>query len=127
MSKPAADIAVLTANRLGDGIVVFLGADGSWTESMAAAAVARSRQEAEALEQRGRQDAARNLVVDPYLVALREVDGRLEPVRYREHVRVSGPSVPSSVPSPRVGEGQGGGDGRTAALGISPTPVVEAA
>ncbi len=33
------------------------------------------------------------------------------------------PSAHAGVPSPLVGEGQGGGDGRTATVGIPPTPI----
>ena len=45
MSKPAPQISVLTANRLGDGIVVFLDFEGAWSESIAEAVVARSPDE----------------------------------------------------------------------------------
>ena len=44
MSKTAA-VSVLTANRLGDGIVVFLDFEGAWSESLAEALVARSPDE----------------------------------------------------------------------------------
>jgi sulfite reductase (NADPH) hemoprotein beta-component len=94
MSKQTPRISVLTANRLGDGIVVFLDGLGVWVESAETAAVARSPEEACALESRGAKDAARNLVVDPYLVEMRELaGGGLEPVRFRERVRLAGPSI----------------------------------
>jgi hypothetical protein len=96
MSKSAS--SVLTANRLRDGTVVFLDHDGVWVESFAGAAIARSPDEARALEARGVHDAARNLVVEPYLIELRDVAGRLEPVRYRERVRIAGPSIIDDVP-----------------------------
>lgn len=98
MSKQPPRISVLTANRLSDGIVVFLNGRGAWSESVGTAAVARSPQEASALEARGAQDAERNLVVDPYLVEMREVAGRLEPIRTREQVRIGGPSIINDVP-----------------------------
>ena len=50
MSKSAPQISVLTANRLGDGIVVFLDFEGAWSESLAEAVVARDPDEARALE-----------------------------------------------------------------------------
>jgi hypothetical protein len=90
--------SVLTANRLADGIVVFLDIDGTWSESLAVAIVARSPDEAKALEDRGARDAARNLVVEPYLVEVREDGGRLIPIRTREHVRALGPSILDDVP-----------------------------
>ena len=97
MSKSAA-ISVLTANRLSDGAVVFLDFDGVWVESLRGAVVARSPDEARALESRGAFDAARNLVVEPYLVEMNEVAGNLVPVRFRERVRLGGPSILDDVP-----------------------------
>ena len=98
MSKSAPQISVLTANRLGDGIVVFLDFEGAWSESIDWAIVARSPDEVKALEDRGAYDSARNLVVEPYLVEVREEAGRLTPIRVRERVRVSGPSILDDVP-----------------------------
>jgi hypothetical protein len=98
MSKSAPQISVLTANRLGDGVVVFLDGDGDWTERISAAAVARTPEEVRALEARGAHDAARNLVLDFYLVEVREAADGLTPVRMRERVRVAGPSILADVP-----------------------------
>ena len=98
MSKSAPQISVLTANRLGDGIVVFLDFEGAWSEDIALAVVARDPDEARALEDRGAYDSARNLVVEPYLVEVRESAGGLVPIRYRERVRVAGPSILDDVP-----------------------------
>jgi Protein of unknown function (DUF2849) len=113
MSKAAALSSVLTANRLGDGIVVFLDFEGAWSESLAEAVVARSPDEVKALEDRGAYDAARNLVVEPYLVEVREAAGELTPIRYRERVRAIGPSilddVPGYSPSPRPSWGEARG------------------
>jgi len=97
MSRTA-EISVLTANRLGDGIVVFLDFEGAWSERLAEAVVARSPDEVRALQDRGIYDAARNLVVEPYLVEVREAAGGLVPIRYRERVRVAGPSILDDVP-----------------------------
>ncbi len=107
MSKRAPDVAVLTANRLEDGIVVYLAPDGRWVESIAAAAVARSAEAARALQAQGARDAARNLVVEPYLAEVVETGSRLVPARMRERVRVEGPSILGDVsgyaaPSPRA-------------------------
>ena len=99
MSKSATSISVLTANRLSDGAVVFLDFDGVWVESLRGAVVARSPDEARALESRGTFDAARNIIVEPYLVEMNEsADGGLTPVRFRERVRLAGPSMLGDVP-----------------------------
>jgi hypothetical protein len=90
--------SILTANRLGDGIAVFLDFEGAWSETIAEAAVAHSPDEVRALEDRGTYDAAHNLVVEPYLVEVREVAGRIEPIRYRERVRAGGPTILEDVP-----------------------------
>lgn len=98
MSKRAPDIAVLTANRLHDGIVVYLAADGRWVESIEQAAVARSPDEVRALQEQGARDSAANLVVEPYLAEVAESSGRRQPARMRERVRVEGPSILDDVP-----------------------------
>jgi hypothetical protein len=98
MSKGSQKLCVLTANRLADGIVVFLNFEGAWSETFAEAVVARSPDEARALEDRGAHDALRNRVVEPYLIEVREAVGALSPVRYRERVRVAGPSMLADVP-----------------------------
>jgi Protein of unknown function (DUF2849) len=98
VSKRAPDIAVLTANRLHDGIVVFLAPDGRWVESIEAAAVAHSAEELRALQEQGARDSAANLVVEPYLAEVAEAGGRRVPARMRERVRVDGPSILDDVP-----------------------------
>jgi sulfite reductase (NADPH) hemoprotein beta-component len=97
MSKTT-EVSVLTANRLGDGIVVFLDFEGAWSESLAEAVVARSPDEVRALQDRGTYDAEHNLVVEPYLIEVRETAGGLVPIRYRERVRAAGPSILEDVP-----------------------------
>jgi Protein of unknown function (DUF2849) len=98
MSKSAPQTSALTANRLGDGVVVFLDGGGDWTTDISAASVARTPEETRALEAQGAHDTARNLVVDPYLVEVREGMDGLAPVRMRERVRVAGPSILGDVP-----------------------------
>jgi hypothetical protein len=98
MSKRAPEVSVLTANRLTDGTVVFLAADGQWVETIEGAAIARSADEVRALQDQGARDAARNLVVEPYLAAIAGTGARPLPARMRERVRVEGPSVLADVP-----------------------------
>lgn len=98
MSKKSAAASVLTANRLSDGVAVFLDFEGAWSTAFAEASVASNPDEVRALEDRGAYDAQRNIVVEPYLVDVREVDGVLVPVRQRERVRAAGPSILGDVP-----------------------------
>ena len=77
MSKIASSHCVLAANRLSDGIKVFLNFEGAWNENIVEAVVAHSPDEARALEARGAYDASRRLVVEPRLIEVREADGTL--------------------------------------------------
>jgi hypothetical protein len=83
------DLLVASANRLADGVVVFLGDVGEWTTRLDRAAVARDKRAAEILLERAKAEAFS--VVDPYLVAVAEDDdGGLAPLSLREKIRVSG-------------------------------------
>ncbi len=83
------DLTVASANRLSDGVVVFLDDKGQWTRHLERAALARDTRAGEILLERAKAEAFS--VVDPFLVAVSE-DGRgaLEPVSLREKIRVSG-------------------------------------
>ena len=83
---------VLTANRLLDGEVVFLGARG-WVETIDRATVAVTPEQAKALDALGRQAMAVNEVVDAYLIDVADEEGRLRPLKLREYLRTVGPSV----------------------------------
>jgi hypothetical protein len=83
------DLKVASANRLADGMVVFLDDAGQWTERLDRAAIARDKQAAEGLL--ARAQAKSFTVVDPFLVAVIEDEaGRIEPLSLREKIRASG-------------------------------------
>jgi hypothetical protein len=83
------DLLVASANRLTDGVVVFLDDAGAWIQRLDRAAVARDKRAGEILLERAKAEAF--TVVDPYLVAVSENDdGVLEPLSLREKIRVSG-------------------------------------
>jgi hypothetical protein len=83
------DLSVASANRLTDGVVVFLDDAGEWTQRLERAAVARDKRAGDILLERAKAEAF--TVVDPYLVAASEDDaGVLEPLSLREKIRVSG-------------------------------------
>ncbi|UJW73685.1 DUF2849 domain-containing protein [Rhizobium sp. SL42] len=84
---------VLTANRLSDGIAVWLDASGHWTERLQDAFVARHVEAVDALEVAGRQAFASNLVVDVNVIDIEEKDGLLRPLRLRERIRAEGPTI----------------------------------
>lgn len=83
------ELSIASANRLVDGVVVFLDDSGQWTHRFDRAALARGEREGEILLERARAEAFG--VVDPYLVAVTEDDnGTLEPLSLRERIRASG-------------------------------------
>ena len=88
---------VLTANRLGDGIAVWLDANGQWITSLQDAFVARHEEAEASLEAIGKRDFAANKVVDVNLVDVNEEAGILKPLRLRERIRAEGPSVEYGV------------------------------
>jgi hypothetical protein len=83
---------IITANRLIDGAVVYLAADGGWTTTMADGRVAEDDAAATLMAVAERAVAGR-LVVAPYLIDVVAEDGTVRPVRYREVIRATGPSV----------------------------------
>lgn len=83
------DLQVASANRLADGIVVWLDDAGQWTDRLEHAAVARDPRSAEILLERARAESF--TVVEPYLVAVAEDEaGALDPLSLREKIRASG-------------------------------------
>ena len=84
---------VLTANRLTDGIAVWLDANGEWSTSLQEALVARHAEAEAALETIGKKSYADNKVVDVALVEVKETDGALWPLRLRERIRAEGPTM----------------------------------
>ena len=84
---------VLTANRLTDGIAVWLAADGRWTETIDRALVARHAEAVAALEEIGAASIHGNLVVDLAVIDVEEVDGSIVPLRMREKIRAAGPTT----------------------------------
>ncbi|NTJ42333.1 DUF2849 domain-containing protein [Agrobacterium larrymoorei] len=85
---------VLTANRLSDGIAVWLDAAGEWTEDLQAALVARHAEAVASLEEIGKRDFSANKVVDVNIVDVAEENGKLWPTRLRERIRAAGPTIP---------------------------------
>ncbi|MGU3574321.1 DUF2849 domain-containing protein [Brucellaceae bacterium C25G] len=86
-------VKVLTANRLLDGVSVWLGADGKWQRNLKGALVARHAQAVEALEAAGRTASQCDEVVDVNLVDVEDGDEGLTPLRLRERIRLNGPTI----------------------------------
>ena len=88
-------LQVLTANRLSDGAVVYLGPAGKWSDRIADAQVAADQQAGERLLADGERAVADRIVVAPYLIDVTADRDAVVPVRFREAIRAEGPTVPS--------------------------------
>lgn len=84
---------VVIANRLRDGIVVFLGTDGRWLERCEQCPPAADADEAARLLEAAQAAEANQEVVDPTLIDVEERAGRVIPVKMREVIRATGPTV----------------------------------
>jgi hypothetical protein len=94
---------MITANRLSDGLVVFLDAAGGWSEDFHKGAImADGAAKAEALALAARA-AADNLIVDPYAIELELRAGHLAPKALREQIRATGPTVRTDLGKQRQG------------------------
>ncbi|MHB2168900.1 DUF2849 domain-containing protein [Alsobacter sp. R-9] len=99
MKKPrSATLLVVSANDTLSGVAIYRTADG-WTTRLDEALVIPSQAEAEALLPQVTRASAIE-AVDPYLVEVIREDGRLVPVRWRERIRLEGPTVPSLADAP---------------------------
>jgi hypothetical protein len=83
---------IISANRLNDGIVVYLTDGGDWAEAIAAARVIDSEEALTAALEVAAAAVARQLVVDPYPIQIDESEER-RPTRFREYIRARGPTV----------------------------------
>ena len=85
-------LQIVTANRLTDGDVVWLGTGGQWVETVEAAQCFDSvKTVAKALELAA-QAVSNRLVVEPYEIDVTRAAGRIVPVKLREKIRSQGPT-----------------------------------
>jgi sulfite reductase (NADPH) hemoprotein beta-component len=91
---------IVTANRLGDGRVVYRDPTGRWSESVAAAAVLDAEAAARALTA-AEDDVAARRIVAPYAVDVVMTGGTPTPRTMREKIRAAGPTtVAPAAPRP---------------------------
>jgi hypothetical protein len=84
---------VLTANRLSDGEVVYLGIAGAWVTRLGQAQALQTPVEGEAALDIGRAAERELQVVNAYLFDVVAEGGDLRPVKMREIIRAAGPTV----------------------------------
>jgi hypothetical protein len=86
--------AILTANDVRNGDVVFWTEDQTWSLSIDDAAIGYGKEETDQLTEVGTLAEAANTVVGAYLVALKpEESNARTPVKLREVRRLAGPSI----------------------------------
>ena len=93
---------VITASRLRDGAVVFMGPQNGWVDEIGGAAVFDTADEVAAGLAASKKDEDGNLVLDVYAIDVAEKNGTLVPTRLREAIRAVGPTVhPEHGKTPR--------------------------
>jgi hypothetical protein len=96
---------IATANRLRDGVAVFLTPSGQWSEAIDEAALAQEPLAAAALEARAKDDERRTLVIGSYLIDAERRDGRVRAAHIRERLRALGPTVRPDLGKQADGKG----------------------
>jgi uncharacterized protein DUF2849 len=83
---------VVTANRIGDGAVVYRRADGGWTTQLDGAAIATSAAAAQDLMKAAAADDLR--AVGAYVAPVKLTSGgQIRPGNLRELIRLAGPTI----------------------------------
>lgn len=98
---------LVTANRLRDGIAVFLTRSGEWSEAIDEAVLAMEPQAAAALEARAKEDERKTLVTGAYLIDAERLNGRVRAAHIRERMRALGPTVRLDLGKQAEGKGAG--------------------
>jgi hypothetical protein len=84
---------MITANRLDDGRVVYLDAQGGWTADFRRGLVLEDAAARKTALEQGEASARANVAVDPYSIELEMRAGHLAPRTLRERIRAEGPTV----------------------------------
>lgn len=83
----------ITANRLLDGFVIYLTADGGWSERLADAAVADGKEAAAEQLAVAEAQARAGKVIGPYAFKVETDGAHALPLGQRETIRTLGPTV----------------------------------
>ena len=83
---------MLTANRLRDGDVLYRNGAG-WVPMLADGEVYPDQTAADAALAAATAELGRNEFIAPYLFEVRDVNGKIIPVKEREIIRAAGPTV----------------------------------
>jgi sulfite reductase (NADPH) hemoprotein beta-component len=98
--RPVTAPLVVTANHLRSGRVVWLDAEGGWSERLGAARLFAPEATAEAA-MAGQAGERALLVVGAYAVEVALKGGTPSPLKFRERLRAGGPSI-AAEPRPSI-------------------------
>jgi Protein of unknown function (DUF2849) len=84
---------MIIANRLRDGVVVFLAPGEGWEPAIAAGALIDNEDDAATLMAVAKRHEGECQVIDPQLIEVEIQDGRPRPTAIREAIRAFGPTV----------------------------------
>lgn len=84
---------IISANRLVDGRVVYVGRDGGWSETLATAKIFANEVAANPALGKARDDVKASLIVDPNLVEVVEEASGVRAATLREAIRAAGPTI----------------------------------
>ena len=97
----------VTANRLGDGAVVYLTDDGHWSTRVGDCLVSDAADGERMMDKAAAAGPAQH-VIGAYLIDVEVADGAVHPLTLREAIRAKGPTV---------GNAAGGSEGNGASAG----------
>jgi len=89
-------VQVVTANRLRDGVIIWLTPDHGWSEDFAESKPLRDEAEGKAALDAAAIDVKAQFVVGPYLAEVEETSEGLQATSARERIRAS--RLPTIVP-----------------------------
>lgn len=84
---------IVSGNRLTDGAVVYLSAEGGWVEKIGDAAVAETEDERAALEEAANGGIASQQVAGWEFAEITEEDGKRKAIKNMQYIRSLGPTV----------------------------------
>ena len=101
MNKTSAiqfEARIITANMLVGGNVVKLDDNGCWDENIANAQIIKNDEELTRLNYMSQDAVMNSIIVDPYAMPVECHSAGHQPVRKRELIRASGPTIPTVLP-----------------------------
>jgi sulfite reductase (NADPH) hemoprotein beta-component len=88
---------IVTANRLIDGAVVYLTEGSGWSQSIGEGRLAEDKEKAKDLLAGAERAVEQRQVISPYLIEVTADGVAIRPVRYKELIRATGPSVATDL------------------------------